>query len=155
MTEQNVFYDIVKLKPGALSLDLPAYDTSTQNRHVFIPYDVQKVRVPRVHALGIFVDGTLERMYKEGYFRVEPAKQFEAEVAAIFFPVEDKVDVISEKEALELLVKGNRVRVKELVKNEVNRSIILTVATAHMGEIPSSMIGDLETILGVELRVDE
>lgn len=154
MAEQAVFYDIVKTCPGGLNLDLPAYDSTAPNRKINIPFNIQKVRVPRVFALGIFVDGTLERMYKKGYFRVEPAKQFEAEVAALFFPVEDKEPVISEKDALDLLVKGNRVRIRELVEsNEVARMTILAVAQEHIGDISSSMIADLEKMLGTELQV--
>lgn len=156
MTEQAVFYDIVRTVSGSLCLNLPSYDSTAPNRKVSIPYNVEKVRVPRIFALGIFVDGTLEKMYKEGYFRVEPAKQFEAEVAAIFFPVEDKAPTITEKEALDLLIKGNRVRVRELLANNAAaHQIILTVATEHLGEIPTSMVADLEKMLGVELRIDE
>lgn len=156
MTEQAVFYDIVKTVSGSLSLNLPAYDSTAPNRKVSIPHNVEKVRVPRIFALGVFVDGTLENMYKQGYFRIEPAKQYEAEVAAIFFPVEDKAPVLSEKEALDLLIKGNRVRVRELLQdNEAAHQVILTVANEHLGDIPSSMVADLEKMLGVELRVDE
>lgn len=154
MTEQAVFYDIVKTCPGGLCLDLPAHDSTAPNRKVNIPHNVQKVRVPRTFALGIFIDGTLQRMYEQGYFRVEPAKQFEAEVASLFFPVEDKKPIIDEKQALELLTKGNRVKVRELIENsEVARMTFLTVAQDHMGDIPSSMISDLEKMLGTELQV--
>lgn len=155
MTEQAVFYDIVRECPGNLTLDLPAYDSTAPNRKVTIPFNVSKVRVPRIFALGIFVNGTLEKMYKKGYFRVEPAKQFEAEVAAIFFPVEDKAPIITPEQALELLVKGNRVKVRELVENnEVARMTFLTVAQEHLGDIPTSMISDLEKMLGTELQVE-
>lgn len=155
MTEQAVFYDIVRVRPGTLVLNLPSYDSTAQNRKVVIPYNVEKVRVPRMYALGIFVDGTLEQMYKEGSFRVEPSKQFEEEVAAIFFPVENKANVLPQDKVLELLTKGNRVRIKELAaESDVNRTIILTVAREHIGEIPSSMIADLEKMFGVELTVE-
>lgn len=156
MAEQAVFYDIVKTCPGGLCLDLPAHDSTAPNRKINIPHNVQKVRVPRTFALGIFIDGTLQRMYEKGYFRVEPVKQFEADVASLFFPVEDKQAIVSDKEALELLTKGNRVKIRELIQtSEVARMTFLTVAQEHMGDIASSMISDLEKMLGTELQVDE
>ena len=155
MTEKTNFYDIVKHYKGSLYLNMPSYDMTTLPRSVVIPHNVKKVRVPRTNALGIFQDAALERMYKEGYFTVEPAKQFEADVAEMYMPVEDKVQVIPEDEILAMLVKGNRVAVKKaLEEGGANRDNIM-VATEHIDDIPMSMISDLNKILGVELQVED
>lgn len=156
MTEKTSFYDIVKHYKGSLYLNMPSYDMTTLPRKVAIPHNVKKVRVPRTNALGIFQDPALERMYKKGYFSVEPAKQFEADVAEMYMPVEDKVEVIAEEAILEMLVKGNRVAVrKALEEGGANRDNIIMVATEHIDDIPMSMISDLNKILGVELQVED
>jgi predicted regulator of amino acid metabolism with ACT domain len=156
MTEKTSFYDIVKHYKGSLYLNMPSYDMTTLPRKVAIPHNVKKVRVPRTNALGIFQNPALERMYKKGYFSVEPAKQFEADVAEMYMPVEDKVEIIAEEAILEMLVKGNRVAVrKALEEGGANRDNIIMVATEHIDDIPMSMISDLNKILGVELQVED
>ena len=151
----NGFYDIVRLCKGGLSLTLPAFDASVPSKTVEIPWNVNKIRVPRTLALGIFVDGTLERMYKEGYFRIEPSAQFEKEVAEIFFPVEDKVTIVSDDVILTYLTKGNRAQIKKIVEEGgVNKDKVIVLARENIGSISTSMIRDLEKILSVELVVD-
>lgn len=149
------FYDIVKNCKGSLILDLPSYDSTTFNKKIDFKYNVDKIRVPRTHALGIFTDPTLERMYKRGDFRVEPAAEFEKEVATMFCPVEDKVNVIEDKEIINYLVKGNRFKIKELINaDSVNKDKILILARANIKDISTSMVKDLEDILGIELIVE-
>ena len=150
------FYDLVKNCKGGLVLNLPAFDSSSINRRVEFKWNVDKIRVPRVYALGIFIDGTLERMYKEGVFRVEPAAAFEREVANIFFPVEDKTEVISNDQLKEYLLKGNRAKIKELINNNsVARDNIIVLVRENIGDLSTSMIKDLEKMLGVELVVED
>lgn len=149
------FYDIVRLCKGGLALRLPAFDASSNDKTVNIDWNVQKVRVPRQFALGIFTDSTLERMYKQGYFKVEPVAQFEKEVAEIFFPVEDKVEAISEDKILTALTKGDRVTVKKIIADGgANKDKVIIIARENIGNLSSSMIRDLEKILGVELEVE-
>lgn len=155
-TEKTGFYDIVKNCRGSLVLNLPAFDSSAINRRVDIKYNVEKVRVPRIYALGIFIDGTLENMYKQGKFRIEPADKFEKEVSEIFFPVENKAEVIDIKTIKEYLLKGNRVKIKELINsNAVARENIIITAREMYGDLSTSMIKDLEAILGIELTVED
>ena len=149
------FYDIVKLCKGGLTLDMPAFDASTNNRVVRIDWNVNKVRVPRQFALGIFTDGTLTRLYEQGYFRVEPAAQFEKEAEAIYYPVEEKIEVADDQSILNALNKGDRVKVKTLISSgEVNRQKVICLARENIGSLSTSMIRDLEKILGVELTVE-
>ena len=155
MEKVNGFYEIVKLYKGGLSLDMPAFDVSVNNRKVNIPWDVKKVRVPRVFALGIYTDGTLQQMYEDGYFKVEPAAEFEKEVAAIFFPVENRPNVVEETIILEYLQKGNRAAIKKLIEgNDVNKDNVILIARENIGAIPTSMVRDLEKILSVELTIE-
>ena len=158
MTDKQTvgFYDLIKNCKGGLVLNLPAFDSSSINRRVEFKWNVDKIRVPRVYALGIFVDGTLERMYKEGMFRVEPANIFEKEVAEIFFPVENKAEVIDTEKLKEYLLKGNRTKIKELITNNpVARDNIILLVRENIGDLSTSMIKDLEKILAVELVVDD
>ena len=156
MAEQMNFYDIVKNCKGGLSLIMPSYDMTTPERLVIIPHNIKKVRVPRTFALGIFTEPTLERMYKQGKFKIEPAKQFEAEVAEIFFPIEDKVVAASEEEITLALRQGNRKAIRELIQgNDVNRDNVIILAREHVNELPLSMVDDLNKILGVELQVED
>lgn len=150
------FYDLVKNCRGGLVLNLPAFDSSSINRRVEFQWNVDKIRVPRTYALGVFVDGTLEKMYKEGMFRIEPAAQFEKEVSEIFFPVENKADVISTELIKDYLLKGNRAKIKELVTtNEVAKDNIIIIARENIGDLSTSMIKDLEKMFGVELVVED
>lgn len=158
MTDKQTvgFYDLIKNCKGGLVLNLPAFDSSSINRRVEFKWNVDKIRVPRVYALGIFVDGTLERMYKEGMFRVEPANIFEKEVAEIFFPVENKAEVINTEKLKEYLLKGNRTKIKELITNNpVARDNIILLVRENIGDLSTSMIKDLEKILDVELVVED
>lgn len=158
MTDRQTvgFYDLIKNCKGGLVLNLPAFDSSSINRRVEFKWNVDKIRVPRVYALGIFVDGTLERMYKEGMFRVEPANIFEKEVAEIFFPVENKAEVIDTEKLKDYLLKGNRTKIKELITNNpVARDNIILLVRENIGDLSTSMIKDLEKILDVELVVED
>lgn len=153
---QNVgYYDIVKLCKGGLALRLPTFDSSAIEKRIDFQYNTPKIRVPRAYALGIFVDSTLERMYKEGYFRVEPADKFEQEVAEIFYPVTNKSKIYTQPDILGLLKSGNRVKIRELIEqNSVNKDNIIITAREHIGELSNSMIRDLEKLLSVELEVE-
>ena len=155
MAEQLNFYDIIKNTKGTLSLTLPSYDMTAPERVITIPFNAKQIRVPRTFALGIFVDPVLESMYKKGKFRVEPADKFEAEVAEIFYPIEDKVKVYAEAEIVKMLQQGNRVGIRQLLEESgANRDNVIIIAREHIGDIPMSMIQDLEKMLGVELQVE-
>ena len=156
MAENIGFYDIIKKVKGGLGLNLPAYDMTSQPRFVEIPHNGKKVRVPRTFALGIFTDPTLERMYKNGEFTVEPAKQFEAEVAEIFYPVTDKVEMIADEEIVKMLKQGNRLGIKKaLEENPACRDNIVILTRENIGDIPSSMVKDLSTMFQVELEIED
>ena len=155
MAEQLNFYDIIKNCKGGLSLVMPSYDMTAPERLVIIPHNVKKVRIPRTFALGIFTNPTLERMYKQGEFHIEPAKQFEAEVAEIFFPIENKINIVDEANIVTMLKQGNRKGIRELIQgNDVNRDNVIILAKEHIEELPLSMVDDLNKILGVELQVE-
>ena len=149
------FYDIVKLCKGGLALDLPAFDASSNNRQIMLDWNVPKVRVPRQFALGIFTNGTLTRMYEQGYFKVEPAAQFEKEVETIYYPVEEKIEIVDDATILNALTKGDRVKVKTVIASgEVNRQKVITIARANINNLSTSMVRDLEKILSVELVIE-
>ena len=149
------FYDIVKHCKGGLTLELPAFDASSNNRIVRIDWNVSKVRVPRQFALGIFTDGTLTRLYEQGYFSVEPAAQFNKEVEAIYYPVEERVEIIEDAAIMQALTKGDRVKIKTIISSgEVNRQKVMMLARENIGSISTSMVRDLEKILSVELTVE-
>lgn len=155
MAENTQFYDIVKQCKGGLTLQLSAFDSTVNDRTVYIPHNVEKVRVPRVYALGIFTNGTLERMYKEGKFTIEPAKQFKAEVAEIFFPVEKEPVIVKNDEIKTLLIKGNRNKIRELInENDTMRHNIIVIARENIGDLSTSMVKDLEQMLQVELAIE-
>lgn len=148
-------YDIVKLCKGGLVLNLPAYDSSAINRRVEIENGVTKVRVPRTYALGVFIDPTLEYMYREGYFTVEPKAEFEKEVATIFAPVVESIPVATDEEIVKALKSGNRVKIRSWLNTTVNKDKVIILARENIGDISTSMIADLEKDLGVELTVDD
>lgn len=150
------FYDIVKLCKGGLSLNLPAFDSSSNNKQVRIPYDINKVRVSRVHALGIFTDSALEKMYKQGYFRVEPVAEFEKDVASCLSPVENKIEVASDDVIIGYLTKGNRAAIKKLIEEGgiVNKDKIIVLARENIGQLSTTMVKDLEKILSIELIIE-
>lgn len=149
------FYDIVKLCKGGLTLDMPAYDASSNNRVVHIDWNVKQVRVPRQFALGIFTNGTLTKMYEEGYFKIEPAAQFAKEVEAIYYPVEDKIEIIDDATILNALTKGDRVKIKQIIASgEVNKQKVVVLARENIANISTSMVRDIEKILSVELIIE-
>lgn len=155
--EQLQSYDIVKKCKGNLVLRMPAFDSSVQDKEVYIPQGVQMKRVGRVHALGIFTDATLEQMYREGYFTVEPAAAFEQDVASVFYAVGEKVTMPSDETIIGYLTKGNRKGVRTLIEEEGEavRQQVIVLARENIDNIPTSMISDLEKLLGTVLIVEE
>lgn len=149
------FYDIVKLCPGGLSLNLPAYDASSNNRLVRIGWNVKQARVPKQFALGIFIDNALTRMYEQGYFKIEPEAQFKKEVEAIYFPVENAIEIIEDDVILTALLKGDRVKIKNIIASgDINVQKVITIARSNIDTISTSMVRDLEKILSVELTIE-
>ena len=152
------FYDIVKLCRGGLILNLPAYDSSLPDRRVEFGYKTEKIRVPRTFALGVFVNSTLENLYKEGYFKVEPSAVFTREVSEIFYPInkDDIAPEISDAQLLEALKKGNRVAVKDyLTQHESIRDRILTIARENVDDLSGSMIKFVEDTLNVSITIED
>lgn len=151
----NNFYDIVRQVKGGLTLTLPTFDSTGIPRTFTIAHNIDKIRVPRNYALGIFTDPTLEQMYKEGMFTVEPSADFEKDVAEVYMPIERTVDIIPDKTIIDYLKKGNRVKVKDIAEQGgVNRDKLIVLARENIGDIPSSMIKYLEDLLKVELQVE-
>lgn len=156
MAENIGFYDIIKKTKGSLTLNLPSYDMTSQPRRVHIAHNAKKVRIPRVFALGVFVDPTLEKAYKAGKFVIEPVKQFEAEVSEIFYPVENKVELISDEDIIKMLKQGNRVGIKKAIEeNPANRDNIIILARDNIGDISHSMIKDLNAMFGTEMEIED
>lgn len=149
------FYDIVRQVKGGLTLTLPTFDSTGTPRVFSIAYNMEKIRVPRNYALGIFADPILEQMYKDGVFTVEPASEFEKDVAEVYMPIENKVDIIPDKTFIDYLKKNNRMKVKEIAdQGGVNRDKLIVLARENIGDIPTSMIKYLEELLKVELQVE-
>ena len=149
------FYEIIRNKKGGLTLTIPSYDSSVNERVFEIAYNQKSVRVPRVYALGIFVDPTLQRMYEEGYFSVEPRKEFEAEVATLNSSTSSPVKVIEDNVIIQAMRQGNRVKIKEIMsQGVVNKDKVIVLARENISDISHSMIEFLEKMLGVELVID-
>ena len=156
MENKPIFYDIVKKYRGGLVLRLPAYDSSVQDRVINFKHNVEKIRVPRIYALGIYIDNTLLRMYQEGYFSIEPADVFLEDSKEINSIDIEPVKIYSKDEILKQLKSNNRVFVKNILKeNDVNRENIITIVRENIDTLPSSLIKDLEKILAVKLTIEE
>ena len=154
--ETQNYYDIVKLCKGGLVLNLPSHDSTVLSRRIEFAHNVDKIRVPRTHALGIFIDGTLERMYKEGYFKVEPEASFNAEIEEIFFPIQGVAETFDDEVVTKALMSGNRMKIKEIIgTSAVNRDKVLKISKEIQADLSVAMIKDLEKIFGVELMVDD
>ena len=82
-------------------------------------------------------------------------KIFFKEIATIFSPVDNKKKVADDAEIVEALKKNNRIAVKKYVEeSEVNRNNLILLVRKNIGDLSTSMIKDLEQMLGVELMVE-
>lgn len=155
MSEQRNYYDIVKLIDGSLVLDLPAYDTSVNNKIIRFEHDTKVIKVSETHALGVITDPILERMYKGGYFKIEPEAAFLAQVEKKFYPVEAPKAATTEQ-ILNYLKRNNRKAIKDLVaESTVGAENVVSVATAHVDELTQSTIKFLNELLEIELVIEE
>lgn len=149
-----VFYDIVKTCKGGLVLNLPAYDSTSIPKRIDFKYNVSKIRVPRVYAIGIYIDSSTQRMYEKGYFTVEPKEAFEADVASVFAPISQK-PIVSEETIKKALLDGNRKQISEWIKDDLLLNQVVIIARENLDNITNSMIKDLEKMLKIELTIEE
>lgn len=154
MENKQAFYDIVKQYRGGLALTLPAFDSSVNSRRIDFKYNTNVIRVPRVYALGIFTDSSLVDMYENGYFTVEPNNIFMEDLKEILYQEVEVKKVYDTKTLRDKLIQGDRVFVRECIKDSVNRENLIIAAKENIGSISGSMIKDLEEMLKVELTVE-
>lgn len=136
-------------------MSIPAYDNSVNEKILRFAHNTISLKVSPVHALGIITDPNLERMYKQGYFKVEPEKEFKAEVEKVFYPVETAV-IFDRDSILTFMLKNNRKALKDLiVENPVNRENVIDVARENIENLSQSTIKFLNELLKVELVIEE
>lgn len=140
--EITTIYTIKKLVPGGLCLHLQSFDMTSGPLNIEIAFNETNKSVPRKYALNILQDGTLKRMYEEGYFTVEPKKEFEEDCKINVNP-----DIISSnlptKEEIKLnILKGNVVKLKSYFEldNTLVDDFIFDIVKTEKEEIKSHIL---------------
>lgn len=161
MSEQNIF-KIKKNIPTNLFFTLTPYSAegiSSLNRQIYLTYRMPEAALPMDWALGIFINPSLYKMYKEGIFTfdnneallkaaIEKGLIFEEELSQFNIKQVNK-----EEEILKIIKKGNRKEILKIIEDE-GRDMVISVVSLNIDTLQYAIVQMLESILGVQLTID-
>lgn len=151
-------YTFVKNIGGQLRISLESYNMQNARQDFVMPAGVDRVIVPYQYALGLFVSPSAYNQYKLGYFTVEDIDSLIAE-ATSFGLVAAKGDqsILTLKQVAELLKDGNLPGIEALIqrKNPVELANLFTIVRENYNKVPAGILSKIETLCGVELKIDE
>ena len=147
-----------KAIPGNLLIIVHPFSNPELKKEVYLT-DRHPIQVlPLDWALGIFIDNGNYNMYKEGYFTFENNEDLAkaAYEAGAYF--DDELDFTPVKEDLDTLIlpelkSGNRARITSAI-DKYGKEKVQIVASSHVGELNVNVVNMLESLLKVQLIMD-
>lgn len=150
-------YTFVKNIAGQLRIRLESYNMQNARQDFVIPAGVEKVIVPYQYALGLFVTPEATKQYQLGYFIVEDIDSLIEEASSLGLVAKKEEGVLTIKAVAELLQKNDSDKIEALIKrkNPVELANLFTLVRENYDKIPSGVLSKIETLCGVELKIDE
>lgn len=151
-------YTFVKNIGGQLRITLETYNMQNAAQDFVMPAGVDKVIVPYQYALGLFVTPAALSQYKLGYFTIENVESLIEEATQVGLTIpQDRNKVLSLRDIAQLIQSGNTNAIEDLLRrgNPVERDNLFLLVRENYDKIPSGVLTKIETVCGVELKVDE
>ena len=151
-------YTFVKNIAGQLRITLESYNMQNARQDFVLPAGVEKIIVPYQYALGLFVTPSAKHQLELGYFTVEDMDSLVEEAKSYgLVAYENDNKILTIKEVADLLQSNNIVEIENLIKrqNPVELANLFTLVRENYNAIPSGILSKIETLCGVELRIDE
>lgn len=151
-------YTFVKNIAGQLRISLETYNMQNAMQDFVIPAGVEKVIVPYQYALGLFVSPSALNQYRAGYFTVEDIESLVADAREYgLVAAQEEKTVLTIKEVAVLLQENNIKQIESLIqrRNPVELANLFTLVRENYDKVPAGILTKIETLCGVELRIDE
>lgn len=150
-------YTFVKNIAGQLRISLESYNMQNARQDFVIPAGVEKVIIPYQYALGMFVTPSAKKQYDLGYFTIEDIDSLIEEATSYGLVADASQKVLSIKELAMLLQNNDVAKIEALIKREnpVETANLFTLVRENYDKIPSGVLSKIETLCGVELKIDE
>ena len=157
MSDQKVF-KIKKTTPGNVLFILHPVSNPMLTKEIYLTDRRPFQFLPMDWALGIFMDDGNYRLYKKGMFTFENNDELvkAAYEAGVYF--DEKLDFTpvkedNDKEILAILKSGNRASIDKAIK-DFGRDLIIKVAASNVDNISTGVVRMLESLLKVQLVID-
>lgn len=151
-------YTFVKNVAGQLRISLESYNMQNARQDFVMPAGVDRVIVPYQYALGLFVTPQAMHQLKLGYFIVEDIDSL-IEDAQSYGLVASKAEkpALTIKEVATLLQENQIDKIESLIqrRNPVELANLFTLVRENYDKVPAGILTKIETLCGVELRIDE
>lgn len=158
MSEQK-YYTLIKVTPNDVLFDLHPVSNISLTRRIYLDKNKTRQPLPLDWALGVFQDDSVYHLYKSGAFTFDDNDGIakDAFEAGVYF--DEKLDFVpakvdDSKEILAVLKSGNRANINKMVEQKGKQKII-DVAALHVDELTQGVINLLESLLNVQLVLDE
>ena len=157
MSEQKVF-KIKKTVPGNVLFILHPVSNPMLTKEIYLTDKRPFQYLPLDWALGVFIDDGNYRLYEKGIFTFENNDELAkaAYEAGVYFGEEldfTPVKEDNEKEIFAVLKSGNRSSIEKTIK-ESGKDLVIKVAAAHVDELNTGVVRMLESMLKVQLVID-
>jgi hypothetical protein len=151
-------YTFVKNVVGQLRIPLETYNMQNARQDFVMPAGVDRVIVPYQYALGLFVTPEAMHQLQIGCFTVEDMDSL-IEDARSYGLVANKVEnpILSIKEVAILLKENNIDKIESLIKRgqPVELANLFTLVRENYDKISAGILTKIETLCGVDLKIDE
>lgn len=162
MSEQaqaQKYYTLIKVTSNDVLFNLHPISNISLTRRIFLNSGKVKQPLPLDWALGVFQDDGIYNLYKQGAFTFDDNEGIvkDAFAAGVYF--DDKLDFTPAKpddsnEIFATLKAGNRANILALIE-EKGKQRVQDVAAVHVNELTQGVVRMLESILNVQLILDE
>ena len=151
-------YTFVKNVRGSLVIELDAYDASIPTKTFRIPFNVDKIVVPYVYALGLFMSQSALHQFEMGFFKVEDLNNLaEDAISKGLCTPEEFPEITSKMEVEKAILNNDMKKVSDILKrnNKVEIDNLVCFAKTHCDKLYTNVKNIIEQRCGVTLQVDE
>lgn len=159
MAEENKQKSFIlkKVIPGEVMIFVSPMSNPTALRKITLTDRVKQQVLPLDWALGFIMDQGNYALYKKGYvtFDDNDGLAKAAVEAGVWFDTFDFTPAEDDREnkILTILKTGIRTKIREAI-DKYGKDFVRDVASAHIDELTTAVVGILENLLGVQLVID-
>lgn len=148
-------YTFEKNIRGGVHFTLQSFDNSLPEKMFKIPHNIDRIVIPYIYALGLFISSTALKMFQDGYFTIKESEDLigDATTAGLYFDEGFKQRADKIENIKNIILANDIVGVEKLIKrgSQIDIKNLIAIARENIAIVSGGVISKIENACGVSL----